>query len=293
MQTNVIPTISNYTVIKYPEDIPGNGDPYSNAESVGRMNYYGITTIPRMEIDGQWDLTADSLTASVFNTYQQQAAFTEMNISSAYYVGTDVYVQAQIKPLINYQGDHFRYYIVVVEKQTTGNVATNGETSFYDVMMKMYPADTGTAIGTLNAFVPVNINATIPMMGTYVEDMNDLSVVIFVQDDSTQFVLQSAWLDVTPNAVQNLDANGNGIARVYPNPANANLTMEYTVSEYQSVSWTLTNVMGQTVQEESGGHADAGINSVNINTGDLDPGLYFLTLVTQDGVFTQRVIISR
>lgn len=292
MDNNVVPNISNYTIIKYQQDFPGNGDPYNTTESVNRRLYYGINSIPRMEIDGQWDLNAGSLTVPIFNSYQQTPAFMEIGINSAFYSGTTVAVNAQIVPLINYSGNNFSYHVVVTENVTTGNVATNGETSFNHVMMNMHPTETGTAVTSLSANTPININVNVPMAGTNVEQMSDLKVVIFVQDNDTKEVLQSAWLDVLPNSIADMDANGNGISNVYPNPASDNVTMEYNVAESQQVTWTMTNTLGEVVRTGENQQANQGANQVSVETTDLANGIYFMNLTTNEGVFTQRVVIS-
>lgn len=292
MDNNVVPNISNYTVIKYQQDFPGNGDPYQTTESVNRRGYYGINSIPRMEIDGQWDLNAQVFTVPVFNGFQQVPAFMDIAISSAYYGGTTVSVQAQIKPLITYTGNNFAYHVVVIENQTTGNVASNGETSFNDVMMNMHPTETGTAVTALNAGSPININMNIPMASSHVEQMSDLKVVIFVQDNSTKKILQSAWLDVVPNSVSDMDAQGNGITKMYPNPATDNVTLEYQVAQAQQVSWTMTNSLGQVVRQGQNVQSNQGINLINVGTENLTAGVYFMNLTTNEGVFTQRVVIA-
>lgn len=292
MDNNVVPNISNYTIIKYQQDFPGTGDPYQTTESVNRRAYYGINSIPRMEIDGDWDLNASQFTVPIFNSYQQTPSFTEIAISSAYYSGTNVTVQAQIDPLITYSGNSFTYQVVVIENQTTGNVASNGETSFNQVMMNMHPTETGTTVTSLVANTPININMTIPMGSTNVEQMSDLKVVIFIQDNATKEVLQSAWMDITPNAISDLDANGNGIANVYPNPASDNVTMEYNVAESQEVTWTMTNMLGEVVRTGANTQANQGTNLVSVETADLANGVYFMNLTTNEGVFTQRVVIS-
>lgn len=293
MDNNIVPNISNYTIIKYQQDFPAPGDPYQTTEAVNRRGYYGINSIPRMEIDGQWDGNAASLTTGIFNQYQAMPAFMEISVNSAFYSGTTVTVSAQIKPLINYSGSNFSYHVVVIENQTTGNVGTNGETSFNQVMMNMHPTETGTAVTSLTAMTPISVNATIPMGSTFVEQMSDLKVVVFVQDNTTKEVLQSAWLDVDPASVADIDANGNGITNVYPNPASNNVTMNYTVSENQNVTWTMTNAMGQVVRENDSEGANQGENTVSINTADLADGVYFMNLTTNEGVYTQRIVISR
>lgn len=293
MDNNVVPNISNYTIIKYQQDFPGTGDPYQTTESVNRRGYYGINSIPRMEIDGQWDLNAQVFTVPVFDGYQQTPAFMEIGISSAYYSGTTVSVQAQIVPLINYTGSNFTYQVVVIENQTTGNVASNGETSFNDVMMNMHPNENGTAVSSLTANNPININMTIPMGSTNVEQMSDLKVVVFVQDNSTKEVLQSAWLDITPNSVSDMDDQGNGITKMYPNPATENVTMEYQVAQNQEISWTMTNSLGEVVNAGNNVQANQGVNQVTVGTQNLATGVYFMTLTTSEGVFTQRVVVSK
>jgi hypothetical protein len=292
MDNNIVPNIQNYTIIKYQQDFPGNGDPYANTESVNRRGYYGISSIPRMEIDGQWDGNAAALTVPIFNSYQQVPSFMEIAINSVYYAGTTVTVSAQIKPLINYGGSNYRYHVVVIENQTTGNVGTNGETSFNQVMMNMHPTETGTAITSLTALTPININVNVPMAGTNVEQMSDLMVVIFVQDNDTKEILQSEWMNIVPNGVQDLDASGNGINNLYPNPAQDQVTMQYSVSENQQVNWTMTNMMGQTVKQGENESANQGKNQIDVNTSDLTPGVYFMNLTTNDGIYSQKVIIS-
>jgi hypothetical protein len=246
-----------------------------------------------MEIDGQWDGNAAALTVPLYNQYQQMPSFMEIDIASAYYAGTTVSVNAQIKPLINYTGNNYSYHIVVIENQTTQNTGTNGETFFNNVMMNMYPTETGTSVTSLQAGSPININVNVPMAGTNVEQMSDLKVVIFVQDNVTKEILQSAWMDVLPNGIADLDANGNGINAVYPNPTSDQFTMEYTVTGNQNVTWTMTNVMGQVVRQGENQSATQGKNQVSIETADLAEGIYFMNLTTNEGVFTQRVVISR
>lgn len=292
MDNTVVPAISNYTIIKYQQDFPGNGDPYQTTESVNRRGYYGINSIPRMEIDGQWDLNAASLTTGVFNSYQQVPAFMEIGISSAYYTGNNVTVSAQINPLINYAGNNYVYQVVVIENVTTGNVASNGETSFNQVMQNMHPDEDGTAVTSLTAGNPVNINVTIPMGTTNVEQMSDLKVVIFVQDNNTKEVLQSAWLDVSPNSVSDMDDQGNGITKMYPNPATDNVTMEFQVAQSQEVSWTMTNSLGEVVRQGQNVQANQGANQLGVSTESLATGVYFMTLTTNEGIFTQRVVIA-
>jgi hypothetical protein len=291
METNVIPNVQNYTVIKYQQDFPGSGDPYSTTQSVNRRLYYNINSIPRMEIDGQWDGNAASLTVPIFNSYQQLPAFMDITIGNVYYAGNNVVVAAQINPWINYVGNNFSYHIVVVEKQTVNNVGSNGETSFENVMMKMVPNENGTAVSSLQQANPININQTINMAGTNVEEMQDLRVVIFVQDNTTKEILQSAWSDVPVGINENNPESA--IRAVFPNPANTQVSMTFNMDNAQTVNWTMTNIVGQQVTGASNVAANAGQNTININTADLAEGIYFLNLQVGDRMYTERVVITK
>jgi hypothetical protein len=293
MDNNVVPNIANYTIIKYQQDFPGSGDPYQTTTAVNRRGYYGINSIPRMELDGQWDQNASSLTTSIFNGYQSEPAFMEIAIQSATTNGTTVSVAATIKPLITYAGNNFSYHTVIVERQTLNNVATNGETEFHYVMMKMYPNENGTAVTSLTAMNTINVNQTVPMSGTFVEEYSDLRLVIFVQDNVTKKILQSEWMDITQAiSVSELDNDGEGITNLYPNPANNSTSFGVKVNDAKSISWTMTNMVGQVIMTGQEANAQPGETRFTIGTASLPEGVYFVNVMVGDKMYTQKVVVS-
>ena len=80
-------------------------------------------------------------------------------------------------------------HIVVVEKVTVGNVSTNGETEFYNVMMTMLPGSSGTTLGALSVGSSVDISETFDMSTTNMEEPTDLRVIVFVQDDTDKSMI--------------------------------------------------------------------------------------------------------
>ena len=300
MENNVIPNISNYTVIKYQQDFPGSGDPYRTPEAVNRRYFYGINSIPRLEIDGQWDGNAQLLTPSVFNFYQSAPAYMTIDITSATYTGDTVNVSGTITPLINYGTGTYRYHVVVTEKQTTGNVATNGETEFLNVMMNMEPTQAGNVISSLDENIPISFNKTIALpykapnsyQCCHVEEMSDLRVVVFVQNNADKKILQSEWVDVLLLGVGDVDAEGNGIAAVYPNPVNDFTTVKFQLANSADVLVTVTNVMGQVVYQNNLGAVSAGITRHTLNTENFSSGIYNITLQTGDKLFTHKFVID-
>ena len=41
-----------YTLLKYQMNWPGSGDPYYTSEAGSRKSYYGVNSVPRLQIDG-------------------------------------------------------------------------------------------------------------------------------------------------------------------------------------------------------------------------------------------------
>ena len=106
-----------------------------------------------------------------------------------------------VKPFL-YSGD-FTLFTAVIEKETTGNATTNGETQFHHVMMKMIPDARGTALN-LTDNIPVRVNLTGDLSNTKIEDYADLAVVVFVQNNKDNEVVQSAYSSEVTTAVHDI-----------------------------------------------------------------------------------------
>jgi hypothetical protein len=64
-------------------------------------------------------------------------------------------------------------------------------------MMQMLPTSAGTELGTIAANGSFTITESFDMSTTFVEEMDDLSAVVFIQDDATKEVLQSEIVAIT------------------------------------------------------------------------------------------------
>ena len=66
---------------------------------------------------------------------------------------------------------------------------------------------------------------------------------------------------------------------VYPNPANNDATISYSLNKSGNVEIVITDIMGRTVKTMNQGNQVAGTSyNVNLSTSDLDNGTYFYTL---------------
>jgi hypothetical protein len=98
--------------------------------------------------------------------------------------------------------------------------------------------------------------------------------------------VQYAWgVDSsTTTAIKPVPANP---FSVYPNPVANELTMDLSSFSNQPVSIQIEDVLGQRVFSEA---MDASDNILHVNTTNLAGGLYLVTVVTESGVYTQKVV---
>lgn len=284
MDNNVVPNISNYTIVKYQQDFPGSGDPYQTAKAVNRRNYYGVNSIPRMEIDGKWDENAQSLTTGIFNAFQVVPAFMYMEFNEASISTTTVDVDFDINVLADYPAGSYVVQVAVVEKKTTGNVASNGETEFFYVMMDMVPDENGTAITGLTKGNTINVTRTVDISNTFVEDLWDLKVVVWVEESGSKEVMNSAWSDVAQ--LVSLEENEAAAAAIYPNPANDVLNIE--LKEQKDLTVKIYDLAGKVVLNQNFGLT--GEQTLDIS--GFAPGMYNVQVIADGRTSSKRITIA-
>jgi len=187
----------NFTIIKYQMSWPDPGDPYYTAEGGVRRAYYGVSGVPTLYIDAK--------EGTHFNTNQLQSDLdNELSVPTFFTMsadfqltGNNINVNTDITPYVD--ASDFTVQIAVVEKTTTGNTGNNGEGEFHYVMMKMLPDASGTNMNFITG-TPENVNESFDMSSTFTEELNDLAVVVFIQNDETKEVFQSVWALPLPEA---------------------------------------------------------------------------------------------
>ena len=190
-----------YTYTKYQMNWPGNGDPYYTAEGGTRRDYYSVNAVPLAFLD------AESLNfGGVQNQFNQHAEIPSfMDVRGSFTVdGNTISVVADVMPYINVNA---RVYVSVNEKETHGNVGSNGETTFHHVFMKMLPNAQGSTIDFVAGELQ-RLEFTQDLSATHVEEMSDLEVAIWVQNHGTKEIFNSHYAydysDMHPYPVENL-----------------------------------------------------------------------------------------
>jgi hypothetical protein len=79
---------------------------------------------------------------------------------------------------------------------------------------------------------------------------------------------------------------------VYPNPANANTTVSFELSNEAAVVVTVTDLTGKVVATQNLGTV-AGANSVTVDTQSLSNGVYMVNLSVNGSISTQKLVVRK
>ena len=199
--TNANP--GKFTYTKYQMNWPGNGDPYYTEEGGVRRVFYGVNAVPNVCLEGT-NLGATSVSQNQLDGAYNTPSFADVrgsfNIS-----GNTITVKVDFMSFYNMTAE--KAFVTVNEKVTTGNVGTNGETSFHHVFMKFLTSSSGNVLN-IPAGECQHFEFTQDLSSTHVEEMTDLEVAAWIQNISTHEVINSHFMyeytDIHPYPVQNL-----------------------------------------------------------------------------------------
>jgi len=116
----------------------------------------------------------------------------------------------------------------------------------------------------------------------------------FAKNEGTYFLDEVSLTAVDSFSVSTRNFLANELeVTVVPNPVTENTPSYFVVDmpKTTSLTWRLTNITGQTVQQEKIGLAE-GRHNLPFSTNDLAKGIYFLVGETEVGNFTKKVIVQ-
>ena len=178
-----------FTYVKYPLNFPSPGDPYNTAECNIRKEYYKVSGAPNVALDGL-NYGATSISQYQLDANRNKTAY--VNIKGAFDIeDKTINITTDIMSYINL--NNVKAFVSVNEKKTTDNVTTNGETEFFHIMMKMLNDANGNDIEIKQGDYQ-RLEFTYDMSNTYVEEMNDLEVAVWIQDLVSGEVFNSSFI---------------------------------------------------------------------------------------------------
>ena len=295
--------------IKYQMSWPGTGDPYCTDESNTRRNFYGVNSIPRMELDGEWDQNAQSFTTQLHTEYTSRPSF--MDIEGTYSVRWDGFVEADItvKPYGNFT-DNNTLFVALMEGTTFLNKKSNGESVFENVMKKMLGGANGINLGNLTSGTDVMRTVSHDFNGSYVlpangqqanwpdldtehtiENWEDLLVVMWVQNTNTKEVYQAGI--ATQMTLSTPELENDNAVKLYPNPSAGDMQVEFNLTQGSDVTIEVTNSLGQVVKVEEIGFVNTGSQVKDMDLSGYTDGIYFVTVKTANASVTKSLVLSK
>jgi hypothetical protein len=198
-----------YTYTKYPMSWPGSGDPYYTAEGGVRRSYYGVSAVPQTFLGGN-DQGYAAVSQNALTQQYETPAFADIRGSFSLN-GSTITVKADVMSYVAME--NVVVYISVNEKTTTQNVGGNGETSFHHIMMKMLPDAAGTVVN-IGAGEYAALEYSYDMSTTYVEELDDLEVSVWLQNYTSKEIFNSHFMyeytENHPDAPANVTLADNG-----------------------------------------------------------------------------------
>ena len=196
---------NQFTYTKYTTNGPQLGDPYYTAEGGTRMTYYNVMGVPQTFLNGVDQGNAAVTEESFANEYNAEAF---ANVRGSYTIeGSTINITADF--MSYFDMENIRAFVTVNEKTTTENASSNGETEFHHVMMKMLENAEGNII-SINAGEHQRLEFSYDMSSTFVEEMNDLEVSLWLQDYETKEIFNSHYAYANSehcNPIMNMTAN--------------------------------------------------------------------------------------
>ena len=196
-----------YTYTKFPASWPGVGDPYNTAECDDRSDFYSITGVPRIALDGQ--ISSSAISQETLENRINTISY--LDIVGAFETeSNNIKVIADIVSYIDMPD--VKVFLTINEKVTTGNVGNNGETEFPHIMLKMLGGSEGI-VTNFNAGEYQRFEFTHDMSTTFMEEIDDLEVSVWVQNYESKEVHNSRFLHEYmqhPYPAQNLSVTENG-----------------------------------------------------------------------------------
>jgi len=169
--------------------------------------------------------------------------------------------------------EYLQLYLVVFETEVTAYTGRNGDTHFRNVVLDMLP----TAAGKLLDYYWYKGTSEVQTYSwpykPYVEDVHDLAVAAYIQERSTNKILQAA-VEYQDLGVGRSDAIAeSGSFYIYPNPAHQliNVNLGYRIEHNGRIE--LFDIQGKVVLEET---IPPGCQVIQLDTDQLNDGMYIL-----------------
>ena len=252
----------------------------NKVENNARAAVYGVQGTPRVALNGT--LISENgplLPEATLQTYLDQTSPVYLQVTETG-TGNDRVATVTIHTVGNALIEGYKLYAALVEK--TINLTTpNGETAHDDVFRKMLPDINGVA------YTPATLGQDVTFAFNYTIDpawnANEMYVVAFLQNPTTKAVLNSGT-KFDPAVSATGEASRPQALHILPNPVGDRAFARLEADQAEKVEVFASN--GQRVAITFSSEQ----NTVSIPTATFLPGVYFLKITGQRGVYTGKMV---
>jgi hypothetical protein len=300
-------TANHVNAISYQMNYPGNGDLSYNLHSQQRYNYYTITGLPALKVNGKGIPANQTYTAYYYTALDtSRNAPARFKIDGTYEINSQasvLNVTVNIRPLTTLAGK-YRVHIAVVERHYYNYADTDyvDMPEYHYVMRRMFPDGNGKAENSWTANVVKTYTYTAPYQvnnpvtqGSFDFWGNPFlsDVIAFVQDSSSRRIMQSKVIKPIPSIATSIEEAGNSVQHVvcYPNPVEDYLHVSFILEQKQEVRLQLSDLSGRVVYSTAQA-MDAGAHQFNLPMRQFSPGLYMVQLSSGSDAAAKQYLIS-
>jgi len=174
--------------------------------------------------------------------------------------------------------------VVLINRSLTDKKLVNLNFTGYVVGLDAFPMYSLSKLGTAETFVSHAKNALVK--SSVVASLNQISVELAPMSVNT-ILLRALRVGVIPELKKNSLK-----ARVYPNPANDQVQLDFSLSERSRLKIDLFNAKGQHVKTMNNSLVEAGNQAKEFELNGLSRGIYWIRLTTEYNSQTLKLVIN-
>ncbi len=174
--------------------------------------------------------------------------------------------------------NNLQLYLVVIESEVTAYRGDNGDTHFRNVVLDMLPSPAGKLLGSDWEWGKTDSVSYTWDYLSYVEDIDDLGVIVFVQDRETRRILQSASSHMVSELGFKMEHSDAVSLSLYPNPATELVNINLGERATREGRLEITDISGRVVMESE---VLPGYSIYQLQISSLPQGIYMISWFEQ------------
>ena len=289
------PSAPFLSVVKYQMDFPIPGDPCVIAEGKERDDFYDVTSIPTMFVNGSLygsDFSGISGNLPVRVEAEKERVSPIEIEGYGKRTGTRFDVDVAVTNRIAMENLHL--YVVLTEDSIYHEPQSNGETEFFHVARKVLPSAYGEVLdlassGTREFHYSVDLGSGNPkIFGPW----EGVSAVVFVQDTRSKEVLQSRSLRfVQESSSESLAERPDIRFNLSPNPCRERCRLEFGLPETSRVRVEILDLSSKVRKQLPAESMSAGTHVLELPVEGLEAGVYLLRIRVGQNVYVKKLVI--